>query len=226
MICGILKAKFGINEIISTLMTNYVAFWIAHYLVHWPWDDPNVHRPQTFPILDSAAFPVLIPATKLHIGIVLSVISAFLLYLFFKKSVLGYNMRVVGLNPFAAKFARIDAAKAVIMASFISGGLAGLAGVGEVAGYHGFMEDYMTEGYGFIAIAAAMLGRNNPLSIILSSTFFGFLFNGSQYMVRGAKLPVGLIKLFVGIMILASLVGILIEILRKRMFQIRNEVKR
>ncbi|MEM2960679.1 MAG: ABC transporter permease [Candidatus Bathyarchaeia archaeon] len=129
LICGVLKAKFGLNEIITTLMTNYMAFWLAHYLVHWPWDDPNVHRPQTVPIAASAAFPTLITGTKLHIGIVLSIIVAILIHLFFKKTPLGYEMRLVGLNPSAAKYSGIDAFKVVIIASFISGGLAGLAGV-------------------------------------------------------------------------------------------------
>ncbi|MEM2960678.1 MAG: hypothetical protein QXU67_03640 [Candidatus Bathyarchaeia archaeon] len=81
----------------------------------------------------------------------------------------------------------------------------------------------MTEGYGFIALAAAMLGRNNPLSIILSSIFFGFLFNGSQYMVRGANLPVGLIKLFVGLMILTGLVVSLIEVVSEKLHQVRRK---
>jgi len=223
MIFGVLKARFGINEIITTLLTNYIIFWLAHYLVHWPWDDPHVHRPQTFPIADSAYFPILIPGTKLHLGIVLGVFCAFLLYLFFKKTVLGYNIRSVGLSPDAARYGGINVVKMIIIATFISGGLSGLGGVGEVSGYHHFLEDYMTEGYGFVGIAAAMLGRNNPLGIILSSLFFGFLWSGSQYMVRGANLPVGVIKFFVGIMILTSLTGPIIEMLKRGLYRVRRK---
>jgi len=216
LISGILKAKYGVNEILTTLMMNYVAFWVGHYLVHWPWDDPNVYVPQTIPIVTSAKLPILVEGTRLHIGIIIGVITGIMIYMFFKKSTLGYCIRAVGLSVEGARYGGVSVANTVMIASFLSGGIAGLGGVSEVLGaYHVILEN-LTYGYGFIGIAAAMLALNNPLGIILSSFFFGFLYTGSLYMTRGAGLTIGAVQLFVGIMILVTLVSPLIEKITER----------
>jgi len=215
LISGVLKAKYGVNEILTTLMMNYVAFWVGHYLVHWPWDDPDVYVPQTIPIVASAKLPIL-EGTRLHIGIIIGVITGIMIYMFFKKSTLGYCIRAVGLSVEGARYGGVSVANTVMIASFLSGGIAGLGGVGEVLGaYHVILEN-LTYGYGFIGIAAAMLALNNPLGIILSSFFFGFLYTGSLYMTRGAGLTIGAVQLFVGIMILVTLVSPLIEKITER----------
>jgi len=215
LISGVLKAKYGVNEILTTLMMNYVAFWVGHYLVHWPWDDPDVYVPQTIPIVASAKLPIL-EGTRLHIGIIIGVITGIMIYMFFKKSTLGYCIRAVGLSVEGARYGGVSVANTVMIASFLSGGIAGLGGVGEVLGaYHVILEN-LTYGYGFIGIAAAMLALNNPLGIVLSSFFFGFLYTGSLYMTRGAGLTIGAVQLFVGIMILVTLVSPLIEKITER----------
>ena len=211
LISGFLKAKFGVNEILTTLMMNYVAFWVGHYLVHFPWDDPEVYVPQTIPIAASAELPILVSGTRLHFGIIISLILPFMVYMFLKKSVLGYNIRAVGSGTDAARFSGVSVANTVMIVSFLSGGIAGLGAANEVLGVYHCVQHGAVEGYGFIGIAAAMLALNNPLGIILSSIFFGFLYAGSVYMTRGAGLTIGAIQFFIGIMILATLVSPLIR---------------
>jgi len=216
LISGFLKAKFGVNEILTTLMMNYVAFWVGHYLVHFPWDDPEVYVPQTIPIVASAELPILVSGTRLHAGVIVGLASAFIIYMFLRKTCLGYAIRAVGFSMEGARYGGVSVFKTVMIASFLSGGIAGLGGVGEVLGaYHVILEN-LTYGYGFTGIAAAMLALSNPLGIILSSVFFGFLVTGSLYMTRGAGLTIGAIQFFVGVMILATLVSPLIGKITER----------
>jgi len=214
---GVLKAKYGVNEILTTLMMNFVGHLVVHYFVYYPLRDPSIQvEGKSIPIVASAKLPILVEGTRLHAGVIMSLVLPFIIYIFLKKSVLGYNIRAVGHNADAARFGGISVANTVMIASFLSGGIAGLGGVGEVLGaYHVILEN-LTYGYGFIGIAAAMLALNNPLGIIFSSFFFGFLYIGSLYMTRGAGLTIGAVQLFVGIMILVTLVSPLIEKITER----------
>jgi len=218
LISGILKAKYGVNEILTTLMMNFVGHLIVHYFVYFPFSD--IKRIQvegkSIPIAASAELPILIPGTRLHIGIIITFILPFIVYIFFKKTVLGYNIRAVGSRTDAARFGGINVANTIIIASFLSGGIAGLAGANEVLGVYHCVQCEAVDGFGWIAIAASMLALNNPLGIILSSFFFGFLYSGSVYMTRGAGLTTGAVQLFVGIMILVTLVPPLIEKITER----------
>jgi len=213
LISGFLKAKYGVNEILTTLMMNFVGHLIVHYFVYYPFSD--IERIQvegkSIPIAASAELPIIISGTRLHFGIVISLILPFMIYMFLKKSVLGYNIRAVGSGTDAARFSGVSVANTVMIASFLSGGIAGLGAANEVLGVYHCVQHGAVEGYGFIGIAAAMLALNNPLGIILSSIFFGFLYSGSVYMTRGAGLTIGAVQFFVGIMILVTLVSPLIE---------------
>jgi len=216
LISGFLKAKFHVNEILTTLMMNYVAYWVVHYLVYFPWKDPEVFLHQTIPIASSANLPILAAGTRLHAGVLVGLGSAFIIYIFLKRTRLGYSIRAVGFGPDGARYGGVNVSRTVMIASFLSGAIVGVGGVGEVLGAYHLIIENLTYNFGFIGIAAAMLALNNPLGIILSSTFFGFLITGSLYMTRGAALTIGAVQLFVGIMILATLVSPLIAKIRKK----------
>jgi simple sugar transport system permease protein len=211
LVAGALKAKLGINEVLTTLMLNYVALWLAHYFIHGPWEDPSKVWAQTFSVLDSAKLPKILPGTRAHLGIILAVATAVILHQLLSKSVLGYRLRAVGENPTASKAAGIDTVKIMLLASFLSGALAGLAGVSEILGVHFFLEDGLTEGYGYTSIAVAMLGGLSPMGTLLSASFFGFLINGSNYMQRGVNIPTTTVHVFVGLIILSMLMTPLIK---------------
>jgi simple sugar transport system permease protein len=216
LISGFLKAKYRVNEILTTLMMNYVAYWLVHYLVYFPLKDPEVFLHQTIPIVSSADLPILAAGTRLHAGVLAGLASAIIIYVFLKRTSLGYSIRAVGLNPEGARYGGVNVFKTVVIASFLSGGIVGLGGVGEVLGAYHLIIENLTYNYGFIGIAASMLALNNPLGIILSSIFFGFLVTGSLYMTRGAGLTIGAVQLFVGIMILATLVSPLLTKVTER----------
>jgi len=214
---GVLKAKYGVNEILTTLMMNFVGHLVVHYFVYYPLRDPSIQvEGKSIPIVASAKLPILVDGTRLHAGVIMSLVLPFIIYIFLKKSVLGYNIRAVGHNADAARFGGISVANTVMIASFLSGGIAGLAATNEVLGVYHYVQHGAVDGYGFIGIAAAMLALNNPLGIIFSSFFFGFLYSGSVYMTRGAGLTIGAVQLFVGIMILVTLVSPLIEKITER----------
>lgn len=217
---GILKAKFGVNEVLTTLMMNYIAFWITHFATHYIWKDPGIFNPQTNPILLTAKLPIILPRSRVHFGFVVALIIAILIYFVFTRTTIGYNLKAVGSNPRASNYIGINLFKTIIITSFISGALAGLAGWGEVNGLYGYVEDNITPNFGYIAIAVAMLGGLKPLGIILSALILGFLMSGSNYMQRGVGMPTTSVHVFIGLIVISMLLAPLIKkyIIKKESF--------
>jgi len=188
LIPGILKAKANINEVLTTLMMNYIAYWISVYVIYWPLDDPLSYNPQTPHVLPSAMLPTLIPGTRAHAGILLAIVGAILLIIM-KKSIFGYEIKVVGANPAAAKSAGINVPKIILTTMVISGGLAALGGMTEVIGRDLCLKLDATLGYGYLAVAIALVGNLNPIGVIFSSLFFGALVNGADVAYRVTRIP-------------------------------------
>lgn len=205
MIPGILKARFGISEIINTIMFNYIATGIVGILLQTSLKDPNEFFPQSAYIPDSMKLPMLIPGTRLHAGLLIALVCALLVYVLIWRTRLGYNMRAVGLNPRACRCAGISVAKSVVLSSLISGGLAGLAGVCEIAGLQHRLMDGISPGYGYLAIVAALLGRNSPWGIFLSAIGIAALQVGSQGMQRKAGVPSSIANIIMGVVVLLIL---------------------
>ncbi len=179
---GVLKAKLGVNEIISSLMLTYVAIQYNNYFVYGPWAAGGFGLTAPFP--KTAWFPRLtdygnaIPALRgltAHMGIVYGIIAAVVLYVIFKYSKWGYELKVIGDNPNAARYAGMNLSRNIILTMVISGGLAGLAGMSELAGAVHRLQENFSPGYGFTAIIVAWLGRLNPLGIIIVGYLFGGL---------------------------------------------------
>lgn len=211
---GVLKARLGVNEILVTLMMNYIATYFVSYLVEGPWRDPSgiTYSP---PLPDSARYPVLLEGTRLHIGIALSVIAAILVHVLLKRTALGYEMRAVGEGPEAARCSGINVGKVTVLAASISGGLAGLAGVGEICGIQHRLLGGLSPYYGFLGIIVALLARLDPVGSIFSALFLGALFVGADEMQRSAGVPVTMIYIIQGMILLFLLVGENLESLRE-----------
>lgn len=215
-IAGVLKTKFGVNEIFITLMLNFVAIYITSYLVSFPMREPGGILPKTAIISFSAWLPKLV--LRVHAGFFISLLSTAFLYLVFRKATLGYHIQVIGSNPVVARYAGINVAKTVILAVLISGGLAGLAGMSEVCGIHHRLAEEISPfpiGYGFLGIWVALMGKLRPLGTFLSSIFFAVIFVGGETMQRGAGVPAGLVFVILGLVVLFA-VGAEFVVKRRR----------
>lgn len=203
MLAGYLRVRFNINEIVATIMLNYIAIISTGYLVTGPMMDPAGGKyPQTARIVEAAMLPRFLPPTRLHIGFIIALIVAFALYLLIFKTSTGYAIRTVGINPEAARYAGMNVERNIMLAMAISGGAAGLAGAIEVAGISFRLYQQISPGYGFEGIAVALLANNHPLGIILSGILFGALRSGAEVMQISAKVPSVLVFVIQGLVIL------------------------
>jgi ABC-type uncharacterized transport system permease subunit len=181
---GYLKARFGIHEVISTIMMNHIAFKIAGFMVAvgGPMKDPTDEMPASQYILGTAKLNRIWQGTRLHWGIFLALFVAFLIWFILFRTRLGYRIKAVGKNRYAAETAGISVKANFIIAIAVSGALGGLAGGVEVAGIHYRLLESFSPGYGFDAIAVGLLGMLHPFGVIASAFLFGILRSGAIYM--------------------------------------------
>jgi ABC-type uncharacterized transport system permease subunit len=200
---GFLKAKTGAHEVITTIMLNYLAFRLITYLTlrqsgFLPVDPTSV---ATERIVDAARLPNILEGTRLHAGITIALISAVALWFILYRTTFGYKVRAVGLSPGASAYGGINWGAIVMIAMALSGLLAGLAGASESIGLHG--RHWSTPpGYGYTSIAVGLVGRNNPLAVILSGLLFGALSAGAPAM-QSADVSREIIFVIQGLIILA-----------------------
>lgn len=192
---GVLKAKLGVNEIITSLMLTYVAIQYNNYFVYGPWAAGGFGLTAPFP--KTAWFPrmtdfgEIFPAWRgmtAHIGIIYALVAALILYIIFNYSKWGFELKVIGDNPNAAQYAGMNISRTIILTMIISGGLAGLAGMSELAGAVHRLQESFSPGYGFTAIIVAWLGRLNPLAIVVVGYLFGGLLVGGDA-IQPAGIP-------------------------------------
>jgi len=206
LIPALLRAYMGANEIVTSLLLNYVAVFFVNYLIRSPMKDPDYFLPQSAPLPDAATLP-LIGDTRLHAGIIIALICVPLIYLILWKTPLGYRLRVVGSNPDAARYAGISVERSIITVMVISGGLAGIAGMVEVAAVHHRLMAGISPGFGFTAIVVALLGQLNPMGVLFASYFFASLVIGADSMQRVVGLPVSLTEVIQALVVLFFLAG-------------------
>lgn len=183
---AVLKNTRGVNEVISTIMLNFVAIGLVSYCVHGPLMEVGAQYPQTDPLPISAQLPRLLPPTRLHLGVVLAVLTALgtQLFLFYTKG--GLQLRATGANLTAARFAGIAVERQILLAFAISGALSGLAGGIEVSGVTQRVYEKFSPGYGFTAIAVALVGQRSPIGVVIAALLFGALEAGSGAVQRVA----------------------------------------
>ncbi|ABM81240.1 ABC transporter permease [Hyperthermus butylicus] len=223
LIAALLKVKRGVHEVVSTIMLNWIAFWVVEYfrvyIVYNP-EDPS----KTVSVPEQARLPLLMAHSELSLAIIVSIAFTLLTYFLLWHTVEGYELRAAGLNPLAARYAGIKPEKAVILSFLIGGIAAGLAGAGEVLGKPpnysittGLSNLY---GLGFDGITVALIGANHPIGIIFAAFFVGGLKAGARYMQIFAGIPLEMVRIVEGVIIIAlAIPGVfhmLSEYLRRR----------
>ena len=206
LIPAILKVKFGVNEVLSTLMLNYIMLQLTNYLVYGPWRGLKEYGYPRSDIFPKNMWIPQIPRTSIHyptliIAVILSILTFILIY----KTKTGYEIRVLGSNPDAAKYSGMNIARIIIIAMLLSGGFAGIAGVGEVAGVHRQLirAEMVSAGFGYTAIIVAWLAKLNPLVIILTGYFIGILVSASYTLQIFTGVSYGSVNVITGILLIS-----------------------
>lgn len=205
-IAGVLKAKWNVNETITTLMLNYVGINLSEYFIYGPWKDPMSWGFPFTKDFHQAARLWTFGGTRIHGGIFIALAIAAIAHIMLKYSKWGYEIRVIGENPRAARYAGINIARNIILVTFIGGAIAGLAGMSEMAGLHGRMSRGFSMDYGYTGILVAWLARLSPAYVPLVAFLMGILLVGGDTLQVVMGLPLASIKILQGL-ILFSMIG-------------------
>jgi len=201
-----LRRRFRVLEIISTIMLNFIAIHLVSFLVRGPLQEPTRIYPQTESLAEAARLPVILSGTRLHAGFAIAILLAVGFAWFFRRTALGFRIRATGAAPAAAWSAgRIDVGRTSYIVFLVSGGLAGLAGGIEVSGVTFALYENLSAGYGYTAIAVALIAGLNPLGVIASGIFFAFLETGALALQRDFAIPSSVASVAEALLILAAL---------------------
>ena len=215
LIPALLKTELGAHEVITTMMLSYVALYGTGYLVNDVFKEPGWVA-QTPLIASSAELPRILLPTQLSASLFIGLILVALTYYALKKTVLGYEVRAIGLNPLAAENGGINVKKGLIIALVVSGALAGLGGAGEILGVHRRFIDGFSPGYGWDGLAVALIGGLNPIGALLAALLFGVLRSGGMTMNRVTGVPLDIITILQALIILFVAAPVIIKYLTKR----------
>lgn len=187
---ALLKTRFGVDEVVTTLLLNFVILLLVSLLLEGPLKDPRgMGWPQSPRLIADARLPRIVDGLRLHWGFALALIAAVAVWVIQTRTTLGYAMRAVGQNPRAAEFAGIPVGRVILWTALISGGLAALAGFSEVAGLKGNLTRDLSPGFGYTGIIVAMLALLHPLGVVAVAIFVAGVFVGADSMSRAAGVP-------------------------------------
>ncbi len=199
---ALLKTRFNTNEILSTIMLNYIALNCLLFSVHGPLKDPDGYNfPESALFTEWVTLPILMEDTRVHLGVMFALLSVVIVWVFLSKTFIGFQIQVLGNDASAAKFAGFREKKLIWLCLLISGGLAGLAGVSEVTGPIGQLIPHVSPGYGYAAIIVAFLGRLHPVGILFASLLMALLYLGGEMVQIELGLPLALTGLFQGMLL-------------------------
>ncbi len=219
MIPGFLKAKFDTNEIITSLLMNFIGIWLVSYLVRFPMRDPESYIAVSRKIAHSSRLPQLLPGTTSHIGILIALGLSVVIWFVFEKTVLGYRLKSIGVNKLTARYGGIPVEKLIVITMMLSGGAAGLAGMSQVLGVHFLLAEYISPAhYGFLAIPIVFITRLNPYGVIFASLFFGGLLTGSRFVQMTVGIDPTVITIFVSLIMVSLMLDPFIEKKLSEMF--------
>lgn len=177
-LAGYIRARFNVNEVLTTVMLNYVIIYLLSFFLTGPWRDPQSFSQQSPKVVDVTFLPNLLAGTKLHFGFLVALAAAVVVHIIITRTSLGYEIRAVGMNEKASRFKGINVERTVVMVMLISGAIAGLAGVTEVFGVHGRIKPDISVGFGFTGIVIAILASLNPIAVMFIAVIFGGFVNG------------------------------------------------
>ena len=215
LIPALLKTELGAHEVITTMMLSYVALYGTGYLVNDVFKAPGWVA-QTPRIFGSAELQRILPPTQLSVSLFIGIILVALTHFTLQKTVIGYEVRAIGLNPLAAENGGINVKKGLIIALVVSGALAGLGGAGEVMGVHRRFIDGFSPGYGWDGLAVALIGGLNPIGALLAALLFGVFRSGGLTMNRVTGVPTDIVTILQALVILFVAAPVLIKYLTKR----------
>lgn len=199
---GAMKAQWGLNEIITTIMLDYIAILWVLSLVLGPMQAPNAAYAHSPSVAAANRLPIILPGTRLHAGFALAVVGAVLLWFLLHRTTLGFEIRGMGFNPRAAKDTGMSIRSIIVKTMILSGGIAGLAGAVQILGVQFQIAEDWSQGWGFTGIAVALLGGLRPLGIILAGIFFGVLEAGADSMQALTGIPGQIVLLLQGLPVL------------------------
>jgi len=220
LVPALMKIKLAIDEVVTTLLLNSVALLAVSALLNGPWRDPISQWPQSPEIAATAILPKLVPRSRLHLGFLVAVLVIVLLGFLLGRTAFGLRLRAVGLEPQAARFAGIRVERMLLLTALASGGLAGLAGMIEVAGIHYHLIEAISGGHGYTGIVIATLGGLNAWGAAIAALFIGLIDTGSQTVSRALGVPV-----YLGEVIQATLLLVTLAVLLLQHYRIRWERK-
>ncbi len=203
-----LKTRFGADEVVTTLLLNFVILIFLQMMLEGPLQDPmGLGWPQSAPIVDEGLLPKLVPRMRLHSGLIIALVAAVVAHIMLSKSVWGFKLRAVGENAAAALHAGIGVKRTIMGAAIVSGALAGIAGVSEVAGLRGYLTTDLSPGFGFTGIVVAMLAGLSPIGVVISAVFIASVFVGADTMSRAMGVSSFLADLVVALSLISVLIG-------------------
>jgi len=206
MVPTFMRIQLGVGEVITTILMNFVGIYLAAWMVHGPLQESTGIFPQTDRISEAARLPSILPGTRLHVGFAVAVAIGVALAVVIRRSRFGFQLRAVGASPRAARISgRIDAKKVLIISFLGSGAIAGLAGGVEISGLTFALYEGLSPGWGYTAIAVALLAGLNPVGVILTGILFGALQAGAGEMQREAGVPLAWVNVVEALVILAVL---------------------
>lgn len=212
-----LKTRFGVDEVVTTLLLNFVVLLFVSMLLEGVLKDPaGLGWPQSRKVIAAAQLPRILPGRRLHYGFVLALVAAAAVWVVMKKTTLGYEMRAVGHNPAASRFAGIPVDRVLARTALLSGGLAALAGFSEVSGLKGNLTLDLSPGYGYSGIVVAMLAMLDPLGVVVAAIFVAGIFVGADAMSRVARVPSYIADVMVATALLTMVVAMLLSRYRVR----------
>lgn len=204
-----LRLRFGVDEVVTTLLLNFVAVLFVSMMIEGPMKDPLAFGwPQSEPVPDAAVLPKIMTGMRLHIGILIAIALALIIAYVQKRTVFGLETKAAGINPAAARFAGVPLGRTLIKVACISGGLAGLAGAIQVMGVKGYVTTDLSPGFGYSGIIVAMLANLNPIGAIFSALFAAAMFVGADGMSRAIGIPSFIADVTVALSLLTMLVAL------------------
>jgi general nucleoside transport system permease protein len=223
LIPALCRIRFGASEILTSLMLVYIANYGMDYLVRGPWRDPHgLNFPTTADFDPVATIPILIPGSRVHAGALIALLVVGFGAVLLGRTIMGFEVRLLGAAPRAARFSGFNPDKLVLFTFAVSGALAGLAGIIEVAGPVGHLQPDFSPGYGFTAIIVAFLGRLNPVGVLIAGLFLALTFIGGENAEIAIKVPLDLTKVFQGILLFYVLACDSLIVYRVRLIRSRH----
>jgi general nucleoside transport system permease protein len=211
LIPAILKIKLKVDEVVTTLLMNSVMVYVVSWLLNGVWRNPETGAQQSPEFFEAARYIRLIPKSRLHLGFIIALVVVVIIYVLIKKTPLGLKMRAVGASKVGAQFAGINVNRTMLISALISGGIAGIAGVGEIAGIHYHLINELSNGYGYTGIIAATLGGLNPIGVMVAALFIGLIGTGAFNVSMALHVPVYLGDVVQSTLLLVTLAMLLLQ---------------